>query len=336
LLTSSQIGDDYLVSDRKIEEVWRKTISTIWHSFLFFQTYKEKDFQPKNNFNSRFLLDQWILSKLHSLIKEINLAMKDYQLTNAARTIDKFVEDLSNWYIRRSRRRFQKPENKKEKEEASQTLYYVLVSLAKISAPFIPFLSEEIYLSLKNKKDSLSVHLCDYPKVNQRLINKKLEAKMEKVRDIVALALAERIKARIKVRQPLRCLQVPRIFSKTEGELLDLIKEEVNVKKISFGEKLELDKEITNELREEGIVREIIRQIQEMRKKIFLTPKDKISFQYQGEKELQEIILRNSKIILKEILAKNLSPRKNLKEKFNTEKEIIVEGSHLWLGIKKV
>jgi len=333
LLTSSQIGDDYLVSDKKIEEVWRKTISTLWHSFLFFQTYKDRTFKPKNQFKPKNVLDEWVVSKLNTLINQITLEMNSYHLTNAARLLDQFIDDLSNWYIRRSRRRFQKPENKKEKEEANQVLYYILINLVKLAAPFIPFLTEEIYLSLRRKKDPISIHLCDYPKTNQKFINKNLEKKMEKIREIISSALAERIKAKIKVRQPLKNLQIPNQELKKEKDLLDLIKEEVNIKNISFGKKLELDTEITPDLKEEGLVREVIRQIQEMRKQVLLKPKDKITIKYQGDKDVQEILSRNKNSILKETLAKDFSLKTTDKEKFKVEKEIKIENMSLWLGI---
>jgi len=335
LLTSSQIGDDYLVSDKKIEEVWRKTISTLWHSFLFFQTYKDRTFKPKKQFKPKNVLDEWVVSKLNTLINQITLEMNNYHLTNAARLLDQFIDDLSNWYIRRSRRRFQKPENKKEKEEANQVLYYILINLVKLAAPFIPFLTEEIYLSLRRKKDPISIHLCDYPKTNQKFINKNLEKKMKKIREIISSALAERIKAKIKVRQPLKNLQIPNQELKKEKDLLDLIKEEVNIKNISFGKKLELDTEITPDLKEEGLVREVIRQIQEMRKQVLLKPKDKITIKYQGDKDVQEILSRNKNSILKETLAKDFSLKTTDKEKFKVEKEIKIENMSLWLGIIK-
>jgi len=333
LLTSSQIGEDYLVSDRKIEEVWRKTISTFWHCFLFFQTYKDKNFKPKNNFKPKTFLDKWIISRLNSLIKEVTLAMKDYQLTNGARPIDRFIDELSNWYIRRSRRKFQKPENKTEKEQASQTLYYVLCNLAKISAPFVPFLSEEIYQSLKKKSDPFSVHLCDYPKFNQKLINKKLEEEMKETREVASLALAERIKFKIKVRQPLKELQISNYQLKNKKELLDLIKEEVNVKNISFGKELKLETKITPELKEEGIVKEIVRHLQEARKKLGFKPKDKIYVFYSGENDLNKIISRRKEFILKEVLAKDVILGK--KEHLIIEATLKIDGKNLWLGIKK-
>jgi len=139
-----------------------------------------------------------------------------------------------------------------------------------------------------------------WPKAEEKLINKKLNEDMEKVREIVTLALAERAKAQIKVRQPLASLQIPNTKYKIQKELLDLIKDEVNVKEIVFGDSLKLDTNITPELKEEGIIREIVRNIQEMRKKSNLKPRDKISVRYSGSSVLEEILSKNAPMILEE------------------------------------
>ena len=375
LLTSTQIGEDYYISDQRIQEVWRRTISTLWHAFLFFQTYTDKNFKPAKNFKPKNLLDCWIMSRLNHLLAQITKAMDNYELTDGARGIDGFIDDLSNWYIRRSRRRFQKPESGKEKNEAARTLYYILLNLTKIIAPFIPFISEEIYQSLTTRaavkgeeeglssstknfklktKNHESVHLCDYPKPEEKLLNIKLEKKMGKIREVAGLALAERVKAGIKVRQPLNELRIGNRDSiygseggkedkvlfdyyelRNEKELLNLIKEEVNVKKITFGKTLKLDTKITPKLKEEGIIREIIRNLQEMRKKAGLKPKDKISILYSGDAGLNKIIAENKKFIIKETLAQNLSLLKGPRRELETEKEMEIDGIKLWLAIKK-
>ena len=393
LLTSTQIGEDYYISDRRIEEVWRRTISTLWHAFLFFQTYTDKNFKPAKNFKPKNLLDCWIMSRLNHLVAQTTKAMDNYELTDGARGIDGFVDDLSNWYIRRSRRRFQKPESGKEKDEAARTLYYVLFNLTKLIAPFIPFISEYIYQNLTKNyklktvprtetkflargKNHESVHLCDYPKPEQKLLNIKLEEKMRKIREITAMVLAERAKAGIKVRQPLPKLKIKNRASiygsegeeedevlfayqglKIEKELLNLIKEEANIKEITFDTKIkkeiELDTKITPKLKEEGLAREVIRNIQEMRKKAGLKPKDKISILYSGGAGLNKIIVENKKFIIEETLAQNISLLKSPKverkfhslsylhslrelgKELETEKEIEIDGIKLWLAIRK-
>jgi isoleucyl-tRNA synthetase len=301
---------------------------------LFFETYgrKKELASPK----SKNILDKWIISRIESLIKEVTKSFENYDITRAGRLIEKFViEDLSLWYIRRARRRFQKPENERELKEASQTLKFVLLDLSKILAPFLPFLSEFVYQKIQNLnfKSPISVHLEKWPKVNENLIDKKLERKMEKVREIVSLALAERQKAKIKVRQPLNELQIKNYWLKKEPELLELIKDEVNVKKISFGKEFKLDTKITPELREEGVIREIIRHIQEMRKETGLKPKDKIFVGYSGSEEVLRILERNKESILKEARILDLKKKEG---KFDLERKVKVDDEEIILAIKRV
>jgi isoleucyl-tRNA synthetase len=252
--------------------------------------------------------------------------------------------------VRRSRRRFQKPENGKEKNEAAQTLYLVLLNLAKLAAPFIPFLSEEIYLGLKKSKMPESVHLCDYPLPNKKLINKKLEEKMAQAREVVVLALAQRAAAGIKVRQPLAMLEIKnqkslrpelraRAKIKNDKELLELIREEVNVRQISFNPELKseikLDKRITKELREEGMAREVARQIQDMRKEAGLTRKDTIFIAWQSSDKILSGLMTNwTKYFQRENLAREILPY-DKKEKYLLEKDLKIEDGKIKLAIRK-
>jgi isoleucyl-tRNA synthetase len=339
------------------KEATRK-LMFFWNSYLFFETYREKKEKIKFSEQSSYLLDNWIISRINELIQTVTQNLDKYEVTLAVRAIENFViKDLSQWYIRRSRKRFQRPESKKELKEASQTLAFVLLTLSKLTAPFIPFLSEKIYQGLirQIKQQGLksqikpSVHLTNWPKVKKRLINKKLNQKMEKVRLIVTQALAERAKAGIKVRQPLARLKIkdPVLASgagrglrfKLEEELLNLIKEEVNVKEIIFDTKikkeLELDTKITPELKEEGIIREVIRQIQQMRKLAGFRPKDEILVRYFGDSALNEILKRKEKIILREGKIKDFQLRKDKEQTFDFEKAIKVNKVNLWLAIKK-
>jgi len=375
--TVNQPGDSKLFSEKDVEESLRKFIITFWNCFIFCNTYKQKNSKFQNP-NSKTLLDKWIISKLNELILNVTNYLDKYDVTTAARAIEDFViNDLSLWYIRRSRERFHPhtkiwcggKEARKDFDEASQTLGFVLLTLSKLTAPFIPFLSEEIYRKCQMSKTEFpfmetrwkkrtkfsspvkcqmsSVHLEDWPRANKKLIDKKLNKKMEKVREIVTRVLAERTKAKIKVRQPLNELRLPPSLRppakagpianyelKKEEELLDLIKKEVNVKKITFGKSLKLDTKITPELKEEGILREIIRNLQEMRKIAGFTPKDIISIQFEGEKKLNELLLKNQEKILKVTLARDLKFSK--KGKFEVERAIKIEGKNLWFAIKKI
>jgi len=324
---------------KDVQNLYRKFFDTLWQSYIFFSTYTDKNFKPKKNFKSKNLLDQWIISRLESLNSQAIKNLNNYDVVSAGRLFLDFVDDLSNWYIRRSRVRFQKPKTGKEKEESSQTLYYAISRLIKLLAPFTPFISEEIFQNFKKfEKKVESVHLCDYSKPKEKLINKKLEEKMEKIREIVTSVLAERAKLGIKVRQPLASLEIKNQKSKikNEPELLELIKEEVNVKKISFGKELKLDTKITQELKEEGIIREVIRHIQEMRKKVGLKPKDKISIQYFASHSLNKILIKYKKNILDETKAKNIKFDSISKIPFLIEKEIKIDSENLWLAIKEI
>ncbi|MDD2696735.1 MAG: class I tRNA ligase family protein [Candidatus Pacebacteria bacterium] len=330
--TVNQPGDSKLFSEREVDLTLKKFILTLWNSFIFFETYA-KNSKGKNQ-KSKNILDKWIVSKLNGLIGEVTKELDSYDVTGAPRAIETFVvEDLSQWHIRRSRKRFQKPETKKELAEASETLAFVLLTLSKIMAPFIPFLSEEINKKLGGEK---SVHLDDWPKTEAKSINKNLEEKMEKVREIVALSLAERAKAGIKVRQPLNGLQITNSDFKKEKDLLELIKDEVNVKEITFGKLLKLDIKITSDLKEEGMVREIIRNIQEMRKKAGLKPENKILVRYSGDPDLGKILTREKNLILGEARVKDLILGEKEKEVFDAEREIKVDNKNLWLAIKKI
>jgi isoleucyl-tRNA synthetase len=336
--TVNQPGDPKFFSEKDIEQSLKQFILTLWNSFVFFETYAENPHLRQGSggqAKSKNVLDRWIVSKLNNLIQEVTQRLDNYDVTGAARNIENFVvNDLSQWYIRRSRKRFQKPKNKKELNEASGTLGYALSILSKITSPFIPFLSEYIYSQLGKVKPRQSVHLEDWPKVDKKAIDKKLEEEMEKVREIVALALAERAKAGIKVRQPLALLQIPKSKSQTPKEMIDLIKEEINVKKVGFGKTLKLDTKLTPGLKEEGTVREVIRNIQEMRKKAGLRPRDEILVRYSCLPEIGKIIARRRKEILKEAKIKDLFAGARPKQVFEVEREIKVGQQKLWLAIK--
>ncbi|MDD2730702.1 MAG: isoleucine--tRNA ligase [Candidatus Portnoybacteria bacterium] len=335
LLTSTPIGEDYLVSDRRIEETYRQTISTLWHTFSFFKTYTDKLFKPNKNFKPQDVLDRWIFSRLQNTVVSVTKGLENYDLTDGGRPIISFVEDLSNWYVRRSRRRFQKPENKTEKNEAAQTLYWTLLTLAKLTAPFIPFLSEEIYLGLKKARMAESVHLCDWPTPEKKLINKNLEEKMAQAREIVALALAQRASAGLKVRQPLAALSVS---VRMEKELAELIKDEVNVKEIIIDEKLKgevrLDVKITEELKIEGLARDAVRYLQDMRKEAGLTRRDLIFvFFVAAGKSGKDVFAKFGDYIKKESLAKEILSY-DKKEKYLSEKELSAPDGKIKLAIK--
>jgi len=334
--TVNQPGDAKLFKEKDIEECLKRFLITFWNCYTFFETYgkKSKINPPVGGPNSKHILDRWIISRLNELTQQVTENLDKYNATFAARAIENFtIEDFSQWYIRRSRKRFQRPETKRELKEASETLNYVLLTLSKLIAPFVPFISEEIYKNLTKKE---SVHLENWPKVNKKLINKKLNREMEKTREVVKLALTERARSRIKVRQPLSELQITNYKLRKEKELLELIKDEINVKKITFGKSMKLDTKITPALKEKGMIREVIRQIQEMRKKAGYKPRHRILVQCSGTPELNKILVRNKSLILEETKAKDFQLGERPKLVFDIERTVKVDDQKLWLAIKKL
>ena len=283
------------------EETKRKLL-TIYNVIEFFITYIPHEQYPKKEETpkSKNILDKWIISRLNNIIAKVTKSLDDFDAMRATLTIeDFFINDLSLWYVRRSRKRFQKSQDKEE----IQTLWSVLINIIKLMAPIMPFFAEENYGKLRSKEMPESVHLIDWPKAQEKYIDLELEESMAKTREIVALALAERAELGIKVRQPLASLCIK---EKLDEGMLELIKDEVNVKKIILGECLKLDTEITPELKEEGLVREIIRNIQDARKKANLKPQDKVLMNYSAAPDLDKVIIKNKKIILEETKLKDL------------------------------
>jgi len=335
--TINQPGDSKLFTERDVEGCLKRFIMIFWNCVVFFETYGDNS--KSLVVNSKNILDKWIISKLNHLIAAVSENLEDYDITSSARLIENFtVNDLSQWYVRRSRPRFQKPKTKQDLKEASAVLRFVLLTLSKLIAPFVPFISEEVYRKVGNKSNS--VHLSDWPEVDKKLIDKELEEKMEEIRRIVVMALAERAKAGIKVRQPLSNLKIRGNKLKNDKELLALIKDEINVKEIAFDSNIkgevDLDIKITPELKEEGTIREVIRCIQEMRKKSKLRPQDKILVRYSSGPDLKEVLERNKNNILREGKIKDFKFGEKTEKGFNISEEVKVDSSQLWLAIKKI
>lgn len=236
-------GDDLRFSEDGVKEVLRTVILPIWNSYSFFTTYARVDnWEPKKGEikapeTPANPLDRWILSSLCEMVEEIRESMDNYQLQKAANRFASFVDDLTNWYIRRSRRRFWKSQNDKDKDDAYCTLHYVLVTFAKTACPFIPFITDEIYKNLKTESMPESVHLCDYPEVEHSLRDKDLETQMGHTITAVSLGRYLRTKREIKIRQPLSkavIISHEEHIRKLLSETSDIIKEELNVKEIEF------------------------------------------------------------------------------------------------------
>ena len=321
-------GEDFALIDKDVSDTARK-LTMIWNVYDFFTMYAEVDgwefkgSKLKAPAKLENPLDAWIVARLYQLRDEITDGMNKYNLPLATGGILPFVDDLSNWFVRRSRRRFWKSESGSDKAEAYETLHFVLSYLALIMAPFTPFLAEELW---QNMMGGESVHLQDWPKAGK--IDEDAIAKMADCRAIITEGLALRMDrndefGQIKVRQPLASL-------KYGGEKLDefyeqIIAEEVNVKSVAHGKKLELDKKLTDELREEGFVRELIRFVQSARKKAGLNVDDRIKLSVSCEvPEAYVETLKN------EVLATELT-----NDNYAYDEIVKVEGENVTISLEK-
>jgi isoleucyl-tRNA synthetase len=219
-----------------VKEIVSKFIGTLKNTYSFFATYANIDgFEASQHLHSWKLqaeIDRWIVSRLNSLITRVKGWMDEYDFTKAVRAIQDFViDEVSNWYVRRSRRRFWAMELSEDKVEAYLTLYHVLETAVKLIAPFAPYLSEEVYLNLKAGE---SVHLADFPEADLSRVDPKLEEEMQVIIDLVSLGRAARNACQIKIRQPLGRIFVPNRYEETVRRMFELIREEVNVHEISF------------------------------------------------------------------------------------------------------
>lgn len=226
--------------DKAVVEGQRKFLGTLWNTYAFFVLYANIDeFNPTKyrlNYDSLPVMDKWVLSRLNTMVKETDENLSAYRIPEAAKTLDNFVDELSNWYVRRSRERFWAKGMEEDKINAYMTLYTALVTLVKAAAPMIPFMSEEIYQNLVRsvKKDAPeSVHLCSYPKVNEEFIDKDLEDKMGETLKIVVLGRAARNDAKIKNRQPLEKMYIKSKVVLSEYYTKILL-DELNVKSVEF------------------------------------------------------------------------------------------------------
>ena len=368
LMSSPVVAADNLnFKESDVSDLVRGMFRMLWNSYSFFALYANIDgFDPKKkNEKSPNLLDKWILSELHILIKEVNENMEKYDLARTARLFPKFIDNLSNWYIRRSRKRFWKSENDADKDFAYQTLYIVLVELSKLMAPFTPFMSEEIYKNLtgsacphpnplpegegdQGEENFLSVHLAEFPVADESFIDEKLNENMQAVREIITIGLQKRAEAKIKVRQPLASISLGEKYEKLFDTIFDttdrtfmeqIIFEELNVKSVGMNilqaklrtdEQVVLDTAITPQLKLEGQAREIVRFIQEMRKEAGYEVENHISVQFEG---MGEVFEKFSDLIAKETLSDSIG--KGDGEGFDLKKELEVDGMKVLIAIKK-
>jgi isoleucyl-tRNA synthetase len=298
-----------------VDEVQKKILLRLDNVYSFYEMYSQNTSAPVKNFvpESKNILDQWILARLNQLIYTVTLATDKYELDRAVRPIADFVDDLSTWYLRRSRDRF-KSGTGKDKVQAIETTRFVLEELAKVTAPSMPFYAEELYQKVKSFAGFESVHLASWSEVKKPTNSEeKIIADMEEVRKIVSLGLEARAKANIKVRQPLAKFTVKENKFSPENitQYLDLIKDEVNVKEVTvdgnISNPVELDINITSELQSEGNFRELLRAIQELRKTEKLNPTDIVSLKVKADQAGKELIKKFEAEIKKATLLRNIS-----------------------------
>lgn len=276
-------GEEHSFSEKGVQEASSKVMGRLRNIISLYTTYKDEVAHQEVN-DSKNILDQWIVGRMEELHNGVTEHLESYELDKATRYIFDFVDDLSTWYIRRSRDRY-KGEDAEDKKNALGTTLFVLKETAKIIAPFIPFVAEELWQELKNDNNQESVHLESWPTGYTK--HTEIVKTMVKVRALITEGLQLRSEVGIKVRQPLAHLQLP--LEGISESYHDLIKDELNVKELHDGE-LKLDATITPELQTEGNMRELLRQIQSLRKSAGLEPQDMVTLHVQTSMEGQQLI----------------------------------------------
>ncbi len=334
-------GEDFAVTDKAVSDIARK-LGMVWNMYDFFTMYADVDgwewdgnvHDPGEDLDN--VLDQWIVSRIHQLIQEVDQHMQRYDIPNATKPILPFIDDASNWYIRRSRKRFWKSDNDADKDSAYKTLHYVLVQLSKVMAPFTPFLAEELYQKLTGGE---SVHLLDWPEVGH--VNELIVERMAYIREVINEGLSQRSQASIKVRQPLQKITIEGYdtnLGEHQAELSQIVLEELNIKEwqsssVGKEKKVMLDLQITPELKQEGLAREVIRFVQQARKEADLQVDDRIKLSLQTDNnELAQAIKGHQENIATETLAVTLEEQV---DKSSFAKTVKLGDSELTVALKR-
>ena len=349
LMLSSPLtnGENFALADKDVMDVARK-LGMIWNMYDFFTMYAEVDGWEFNGDLSDPLhdltnpLDIWIVSRLHQLITEVERGLDNYNLQDATKPILPFLDDASNWYVRRSRRRFWKSEDDGDKNDAYRTLHYVLVRLSYMLAPFTPFLAEELYHNLTG--DNESIHLKDWLPAGE--IDNSMLRDMNALRTAVNDGLSKRASEGIKVRQPLASVKLVNTISQdTPAEvvqfLIDIAKDELNVKSVEIVTDSEsepaqpsvvYDLTITPELKREGLMREIVRHVQSARKQAGLQIDDRIVLSISSDDpEISQAVDAFADVIKAETLAVELNSAADESEKYDAK----IEGKLVEISLKK-
>jgi len=345
LLSSTQATQtaDYMRFDRSaLKDLNRNVLGTLMNSYRFFKMYADiDDWQPSNpgqQPDSTNVLDLWMLARLNETITEVTKQADNFKLAHAIQPIFALIDDMSNWYIRRSRRRFWKTEDDKDKEQAYETLWFVLVRICQLLAPWAPFLSDHLWRELTKGTDlSQSVHLSDWPE--PQTIDQNITKWMELTRQWIVEGLSQRAQAGIKVRQPLNKVKITQMNSYAVPRFEEIIRDELNVKEVEWDDgpqednnfTVTVDIELTDELKREGLMREIVRHVQSARKKAGLNVDDRIELSLvTGDENTSEAIKEHQDTIKAETLATTLhDTQKDLKY----HEEVKVEGQVLEISL---
>ena len=343
-------GGDMNMSEKDIKDSLRKNVIIFWNVVKFYSLFSDDLVENNDNLESKNILDKWILIELNNLKNEVTHNLEKYDLPAASRPITRFIDILSTWYIRSSRNRF-KSDNEVDKQKALQITKFVLLELSKIIAPFMPFMSEQVWQKVtgnnfENKEKS--VHLEEWnelAKIDKDIENSNsaIVYNMNKTRKIVELALAKRDEEKIKIRQPLNKLIVKNSGLNIEGfeNYIELIKDEVNVKNVEFLKvedqelSVELDTVITEDLKLEGMRRELVRFVNALRKNAGLTITDNIDIYFETNSEIiKRTIQKFQEEIKKETLANDII--EGIEEDLEFQKQVSANKNDLIIGIIKL
>jgi isoleucyl-tRNA synthetase len=331
--TVNSPGDPKQFDEKDVATKMRGFLMTFWNSFLLFDTYAVRS--ASTDGRKETTLDVWIRARMRECAREVTEALDAYDLTYAGRALEEFViNDFSQWFLRRSRGRFQRPASPEELAAVSRVAGDILRECAVLAAPFVPFMAETVYQGLKKRMKIAyeSVHLEDWPRIaSLSAEDTSLITDMATCRAVCSRALSLRQQAGIKVRQPLASLTITERRLGGKAELLALIEDEVNVKQVIFGPEEGLDTVITPTLKEEGVVRDIVRIIQEMRKELGLAPKDKIRLAITGRRGSADVVAQYGAKISRDTHAAKIEDAHAIKSKI--VREFNYEGEKLEIRI---
>jgi isoleucyl-tRNA synthetase len=327
-------ADNLNFSEKGVESVYRKVGLLLTNVYKYFATYRGEIVMENSGDDDSNILDQWITARTEELVDVATRSLDAYDTVHATRAIQEYVDDLSTWYLRRSRKR----------KDAGffKTMQASLLTTSRVLAPFMPFLAEAIYLELSPADGAGSVHLEPWPKTKFSLDGKErkeLLENMAEIRRLASLGLAARAEAKIKVRQPLAKLTVRVVETAAirDERLLAILKSEINVKEVVFDQNLAwevaLDTVITPALREEGLLREVARMFQELRQKAGLEPKDKIVAMMELPADAKNAVEKNEAVFKTDIGATAVECARS--DKFTAEETTELEGQEVWVAIRK-